>query len=197
MAYPYPNGFPGSRFGPPCGPPYRPPYGPPPATGYGYGYPPPPYGPPYGSPYPYPQSPFPSFGHSPYGHSPYGPSPIGSMPPQFGTNPIGIGHWKITNKTFIPVEISHAAGPPFTIFPRQTQPLVFPGDDRMVLRIYSLGNLVTTEISTGHVKASAGGEVTRKPNGQWVVYYPMASLRITVTTCHKIIVEADNRGTKK
>jgi len=67
----------------------------------------------------------------------------------------------------------------------------------MVLRIYSLGNLVTTEISTGHVKASAGGEVTRKPNGQWAVYFPTASLRITVTPCHKIIVEADNRGTKK
>ena len=144
----------------------------------------------FGSPYPYGPPPFPAFG-SPY---PYGPSPY----PAFGSpSPIGIGHWQITNKTFIPVEISHAAGPPFTIFPRQTQPAVFPGDDRMVLRIYSLGNLVTTEISTGHVKASAGGEVTRKPNGQWAVYFPTASLRITVTPCHKIIVEADNRGTKK
>jgi hypothetical protein len=175
------------------------PFSPQPAFG-----PPPPYGypmplPSYGYPLPGGYGPFPTPTFGPFPTSPFGP------PNACG---LGLGRWRVVNKTFLPVEVTRAGGPPFRVWPRQDLPLAFPGDDRMVLRIYSIGNLVTLEISSGQLKASSGGEVSRQGCGTWVAYFPMASLRVTVTppstrcgrggsACQKIIIEADDRGTKK
>ena len=163
---------------------------------------------PYGPASPYGSSPLGPYGPaSPYGSSPLGPygpaSPYGSFGPSnpygppivpFAAPPVGIAHWIMHNRTWLPVEVAHLGGPPFTLWPRQSQPVVLGGDDRMWLRIYSLGNLINIQVSSGHVRCG-GAESSTGPRGERICYFPMASIRVTVTPCHQVIIEPD-RGSK-
>ena len=148
---------------------------------------------PYGSPPLGPYGPASPYGSSPYGS--FGPSnPYGPPIVPFAAPPVGIAHWIMHNRTWLPVEVAHLGGPPFTLWPRQSQPVVLGGDDRMWLRIYSLGNLINLQVSSGHVRCG-GAESSTGPRGERICYFPMASIRVTVTPCHQVIIEPD-RGSK-
>ena len=94
----------------------------------------------------------------------------------------------IQNKTWVPVEIVRMDGPPFVVYPKKTQRIFTIGDDRITVKIYSLGNYVSFTVNGGRVHCGVG-ETISSGNGTNVCKFPMSEITATITQCGNIIIE--------
>lgn len=98
----------------------------------------------------------------------------------------------IQNKTWVPVEIVRMGGPPFIVYPKKTQRIFTIGDDRITVKIYSLGNYVSFTVNGGRVHCGVG-ETISSGNGTNICKFPMSEITATITQCGNIIIETINK----
>lgn len=100
----------------------------------------------------------------------------------------------ITNKTWIPVEITLGESS-FIVHPKMTQRIFTSGNDIITVRVFSLGNYITFIVSGGRMHCGVG-ETFSSGDGTEICKFPMSEIEATLSQCGNIIIEPLKSGTQ-